>query len=86
MHSSIQVTLVDTAGLRQTDDALESMGIRKARETLSRSDIAVVGDEAAVDAELERIAAAGVTDFNAAIIAGNEEDRQRTMDYLASKV
>ncbi|MEH6557388.1 MAG: LLM class F420-dependent oxidoreductase [Oceanicoccus sp.] len=50
------------------------------------ADIAVVGDEAAVDAELERIAAAGVTDFNAAIIAGNDEDRQRTMDYLASKV
>jgi len=50
------------------------------------ADIAVVGDEAAVDAELERIAAAGVTDFNAAIIASNDEDRQRTMDYLASKV
>ncbi len=50
------------------------------------TDIAVVGDEAAVDAELERIASAGVTDFNAAIIAGNDEDRQRTMDYLASKV
>jgi len=50
------------------------------------ADIAVVGDEAAVDAELERIAAAGVTDFNAAIIATNDEDRQRTMDYLASKV
>lgn len=50
------------------------------------ADIAVVGDEAAVDAELKRIAAAGVTDFNAAIIANNDEDRQRTMDYLASKV
>lgn len=50
------------------------------------ADIAVVGDEAAVDAELDRIAAAGVTDFNAAIIAKNDEDRQRTMDYLASKV
>ena len=50
------------------------------------ADIAVVGDEAAVDAELDRIAAAGVTDFNAAIIAKNDKDRQRTMDYLASKV
>lgn len=50
------------------------------------ADLAVLGDEKALDAELERIAAAGVTDFNAAIIATNEEDRQRTLDYLASKV
>lgn len=50
------------------------------------ADIAVVGSEADLDAELGRIADAGVTDFNAAIIATNKEDQQRTMDYLASKV
>lgn len=50
------------------------------------ADIAVVGSEADLDAELARIGDAGVTDFNAAIIGANKEDQQRTMDYLASRV
>ena len=38
----IEMTLVDTAGLRETGDAIEREGIRRAREELSRADLAII--------------------------------------------
>ena len=48
------------------------------------ADVAVVGDEATVRGELERIADAGVTDFCAAEFGSTEEERRRTRDVLQS--
>jgi tRNA modification GTPase len=39
--AGIRVTLSDTAGLRETDDAVESIGVARAREALSGSAVAV---------------------------------------------
>ncbi|MFK7898246.1 MAG: TIGR03564 family F420-dependent LLM class oxidoreductase [Myxococcota bacterium] len=50
------------------------------------ADISIVGDEAALDAGIDRLRDAGVTEFNAATMnLGNDEDA-RTIDYLASKL
>ncbi|HVI59509.1 MAG TPA: tRNA uridine-5-carboxymethylaminomethyl(34) synthesis GTPase MnmE [Luteimonas sp.] len=38
----VELTLVDTAGLRETGDAIEREGIRRARGELARADIALV--------------------------------------------
>jgi tRNA modification GTPase len=38
----VELTLVDTAGLRDTPDAIEAEGIRRAREELSRADLALL--------------------------------------------
>ncbi len=38
----IELTLVDTAGLRETDDAIEAEGVRRARDELARADLALV--------------------------------------------
>jgi tRNA modification GTPase len=44
------VTLIDTAGLRETDDPIEAEGVRRARERASRADLVVrVIDGAAED-------------------------------------
>ena len=47
------------------------------------ADVAIVGDEAAVTAQLRSIADAGATDFVAAPF-GSSAERQRTVDVLAS--
>jgi tRNA modification GTPase len=38
----VELTLVDTAGLRRADDAIEAEGIRRARGELARADLALV--------------------------------------------
>jgi tRNA modification GTPase len=48
----IALTLVDTAGLRESDDVVEREGIRRARAELARADVAVlVTDSAHIDAD-----------------------------------
>lgn len=37
-----EITLVDTAGLRETDDPIEAEGIRRARAELARADLALI--------------------------------------------
>ena len=49
-------------------------------------DLALVGDEKTLRAELQRIAAAGVTDFKAAIMATDAGAFDRTFDFVASLV
>ena len=47
------------------------------------ADVAIVGDEAAVGAQLDQLRAIGVTDFVASVF-GSADDRARTYAYLAS--
>jgi F420-dependent oxidoreductase-like protein len=49
----------------------------------SPADIAILGDEDAVRAGVEKLAAVGVTDFVASI-AGNAEERTRTFDFISA--
>ncbi len=58
----IELTLVDTAGLRETTDAIEREGIRRARDELARADLALVvvdarspEDAAGLLAQLEEV-------------------------------
>ena len=54
----VELTLVDTAGLREAGDAIEAEGIRRARGELERSDLAlVVLDARAPDAGRAAVAA-----------------------------
>ena len=45
----IELTLVDTAGLRETEDAIEAEGVRRARAEVSRADLALVVLDASLD-------------------------------------
>ncbi len=54
----IGITLVDTAGLRDSDDAVEIEGIRRARDELQRSDLAVlVSNDSQLEQDLPLLAA-----------------------------
>ena len=48
------------------------------------ADIAIVGDENALRGEIDRFRNAGVTDFNAAIMAIEDGAYDRTLEFLAS--
>ena len=66
VHSQIEVggiplTIVDTAGLRPTDDPIETLGIERTRAAIERADLALVLVDAA--------AADDVSDADAAILA-----------------
>jgi F420-dependent oxidoreductase-like protein len=50
------------------------------------ADIALAGDEKALDAGLDRLRDAGVTDFNAAIIRVEDGADERTLEYLQSRL
>jgi F420-dependent oxidoreductase-like protein len=47
-------------------------------------DVALVGDEAALRAQIARLRDAGVTDFDAAVAAVEEGAEKRTLEFLAS--
>src|SRR4051794_13752334 len=55
------------------------------REGAGPGDIALVGDEAALDAGLGRLRDAGATDFVAQILGGEPGAAARTFDYLADR-
>ena len=50
------------------------------------AEVAMVGDEATLDAALARLRDIGVTDFDAAIIRAEDGAEQRTLDFLASRL
>lgn len=50
------------------------------------AELSIVGDEAAVRAEIQRLRDAGVTDFNAAIVPVGEDSVETTLDLLQSEL
>lgn len=52
----------------------------------SIADVALVGDEAILDAGLRRLRDLGVTDFEASILAAEDGAEKRTLDYLQSRL
>lgn len=48
------------------------------------ADIALAGDENYLRGEIGRLADIGVTDFNVAITAGDAEEAERTLEFIAS--
>lgn len=49
-------------------------------------DVAIVGDEKALDGALDRLRDVGVTDFDAAIVPVDEGADERTLQYLQSRL
>jgi hypothetical protein len=50
------------------------------------SDIAIVGDEHALDAALDRLSEIGISDFDASLVPVDEGAEARTLDYLQSRL
>jgi len=77
--SGVRVTLSDTAGLRETADAVESIGVARAREALSGAALVLwVVDGAAPLAEEDRAIAAELVGARV-VVALNKCDRPRAV-------
>jgi 5,10-methylenetetrahydromethanopterin reductase len=50
------------------------------------ADVALVGDEKSLDAQIQRLRDVGVTDFCAAIVPTEDGAEKRTLDYLNAKL
>jgi hypothetical protein len=50
------------------------------------ADISLIGNEDVVLEGIERIAAAGATDFTAIVMGGNPDERARTLAALAAAI
>jgi len=50
------------------------------------ADLALVGDEKVLDAGLDRLRGLGVSDFEAVIVSAEEGARERTLQYLESRL
>jgi tRNA modification GTPase len=71
----LPLTLVDTAGLRPTDDAIETEGIRRAWQALSRAELALfVVDDAAGVTEADRDLLARLPEGLAHVLVFNKCD------------
>ncbi|MFP7723322.1 tRNA uridine-5-carboxymethylaminomethyl(34) synthesis GTPase MnmE [Lysobacter sp. A3-1-A15] len=70
----VEVTLVDTAGLRVGGDAIEREGMRRARAELERADLAIVVVDARAPAEGLAMAAAAAASARAQLWLLNKAD------------
>lgn len=76
----IPLKLVDTAGIRETDDIVEKIGVEKSRETLEKSDLVLVlldGSRALVDEDIEILKMA--SDKNPVVVI-NKSDLEQKID------
>ena len=73
--AGIRVTLSDTAGLRETDDAVESIGVERAREALAGAAVVLWVVDAAVPLSDEDRSIAGRLGDRRVLVALNKCDR-----------
>jgi tRNA modification GTPase len=84
--SDIPISLIDTAGLRETKDMVESIGVERARRTMSDADLVVVlldASEPVTGEDMEILDAVKELDF---IVALNKIDKipSRDIDRLTA--
>ena len=70
----VELTLVDTAGLRESSDAIEAEGIRRARAELERADLALVVLDARDATSTRQAFAAELTAVSQALWLHNKAD------------
>ncbi len=73
----IPVHLVDTAGIRHTDDPIESEGVRRAREALLAADLVLLVVDQLGDIAEQLALLQELPDPDRAIVVFNKEDLQR---------
>jgi tRNA modification GTPase len=81
LHESIEIDgipvhLVDTAGIRHTEDPIEAEGVRRAREALNSADLVLLVIDQVTDVELQLSLLDELPDPRRVIVVFNKEDLQ----------
>ncbi|MCK8060853.1 MULTISPECIES: tRNA uridine-5-carboxymethylaminomethyl(34) synthesis GTPase MnmE [unclassified Fusibacter] len=76
----IPVRLVDTAGIRETDDMIEKMGVEKTKQFFNRSDMAILVLNASEELAIEDEQILEVVKDKKVIVLVNKIDLERKLD------
>jgi len=82
VFDGVELTLADTAGLRESGDVVESEGIRRARAELARADLVLVVAEHGEERALETVFA-GMPESAARILVANKIDLDGSLPLRA---
>lgn len=84
----IPVTLVDTAGIAESEDPVEKLGIERAREALERADLALMTVDVSEPLQAADVQIAELIGQKPAILVANKIDlpQQATLDSLLPDV
>lgn len=60
LHNGIKINLIDTAGIRQTEDVVENIGIKKSKQSINEADVVLFvldgsEEESKEDKEIEKL-------------------------------
>lgn len=72
--NGITLKIVDTAGIRDTEDVVEKIGVEKSREYITSSDLNIVVIDSSRDLEVDDFDILGSVDPNKTIVAINKID------------
>lgn len=72
--NGITLHFLDTAGIRESDDVIENIGISKSKETLEKADIIIVVIDSSVGVNKEDEEIIKLVDKNKVIIVNNKSD------------
>jgi len=77
----IPLVLVDTAGISDTDDTVERMGIERSRRSLQRADLALLVVDGSVPPSAQDLAVAELVASRPVVVVVNKSDLPRADDY-----
>lgn len=87
VHKGVPIRIIDTAGIRQTADEVESIGVARSIQSMLEADLRVWVIDAAEPLTLDELDLAGEILSKSHIIALNKDDlpKATTEDYLRKK-
>lgn len=85
-HNGIKINLIDTAGIRKTEDVVESIGIEKSKQSLAEADVVLFvldgsEKESQEDKEIEKL-----LDKTKCIYVINKSDKSRSLEKKKNEV
>lgn len=86
LYNGIKVNLIDTAGIRETNDVVESLGIKRSKENLKQSDIVLFvldgsEKETEEDVQIEKM----LTDKKFITVI-NKADKERVLEKKSNEI
>jgi tRNA modification GTPase len=82
--AGIPIELIDTAGLRESTDEVESIGIAKSREAMADADLVLLVADASIDLHADDTATLAAVEGRPALVAANKIDLGERAAFAAT--
>ncbi len=86
IHNGIKINLIDTAGIRETEDIVESIGIEKSKQSLSEADVILfILDGSSAETEEDKLIET-LAEQSKCIYVINKTDKKRVVSRKPNEV